>query len=368
MICSWDDVPYDVLEAFCKEAATRPHPPSSSNSSRQQLVSETHKTLLALSLVDSRTREACYPHLFNKLTFMKTCSDKLPTWAAYDERMKHIISNAAMCRAIRIFELASWINDIENHRPTPATYQLFPRFLASLPLLHTLNFRLQDPFVPEMRSAFSDVLQTCGPLRQVKKLNIALSCHFLVQHCPNIREFEEKRLYRDEAVNAMTWVKPLGTFCVNLVGLSTWEPIGSVLLRSLLEYLPRLEALNLMGGVCFRGNVDPEDHGNTEGIMSLLPKLGKLQRLRKLILPDSSSLGIGIEVPICGNAFLEDPEYAAQWDREAEEASARVSVGAQNHCLSVMELWVGYLYYERDQRGIISRSQKSSDDRVLGIC
>ncbi|KDQ56955.1 hypothetical protein JAAARDRAFT_35553 [Jaapia argillacea MUCL 33604] len=238
----WNDIPYDVLEALCKETATLPS--SCSNDVPSPAPNDARKSLFSLSMVDSRTREACYPWLFKKVTFNKTWSNS-PSWRAFDEKMKEMIKNPSLCRVVKTFELDAWVNDQANDRPSPTTYTLLPTFLASLPQLHTLTFRIQDPFVPNFRSTFADLVKTHGPLVTVEKLTISRGCAFLINHCPNTLEFEESSLHGDEAVELVTLTEALGTSCQRLRTLSTAEVISSNMLEDILTSVPLLEELRL---------------------------------------------------------------------------------------------------------------------------
>ncbi|KDQ49181.1 hypothetical protein JAAARDRAFT_43058 [Jaapia argillacea MUCL 33604] len=261
MAFSWNDLPYDVLEGIC--TATAIHPPdtassphdydsdsgSSSRSTDFNLNDKSwHETLLALSSVDSRTRETCLPLLFTKLRFRKTCVESSPSWESYDELMLLLLGNNALCRTVRVFELSSWISreNKERHLPTTTTYERIPEFIASLPRLHTLVFQLKDHLVPGFTSTFAKLTETRGPLKTVETLSITPSCHFIIGHCPNIRRFEERTWYQDGDVEFTTWMKALGTSCASLRALSTRVEISLTMFQDILDYTPWLETLHLL--------------------------------------------------------------------------------------------------------------------------
>ncbi|KDQ53142.1 hypothetical protein JAAARDRAFT_197635 [Jaapia argillacea MUCL 33604] len=348
----WNDIPYDVLEALCKETAIFSNSGHNETSSRRRAPNDARKSLFALSVVDSRTREACYPWLFHKVTFDKKRRYS-PSWEGFDERMKLMVKNPALCRAVKTFELDAWVGDVESNCPSPTTYALLPTFLASFPQLRTLNFRVQDAFVPGFQTAFDSVVETHGPFLTIENLTISRSCVFLIQHCPNILEFEEDSLYRDKDVQFVTMAESLRTCCQRLRHISTKESITSKTLRDLLTYIPHLEELKLEGGVRSWCN-DPEDQETSgQGIMKFLPTFARFPNLRKLILPNASSLDIGFNPPWCGNAYMNNPGLVEQVAREGREASERVAKGVQTLCPVVSELWVGRICFRRDEKGIM---------------
>ncbi|KDQ55628.1 hypothetical protein JAAARDRAFT_208432 [Jaapia argillacea MUCL 33604] len=343
----WNEIPYDVLEALCKETATLPSSSPSTNDSR--------KSLFALSLVDSRTREACYPWLFHKVTFNKRWSEG-PSWEAFDERMKHIIKNPALYRAVKSFELNVWVSDIKRDYLPPTTYGLLPTFLASPPQLHTLAFRSQPPFVPSFCSAFNDVAKVQGPLLTIEKLIISPSCAFLIDHCPNILEFEDSSLLRDKLVEFTTLTKPLSTSCHRLRAFSTTVVIGSSTLQDILKAIPLLEELKLSRSLSPRRRMwryRSERRGNGQGIMKLLPDFACFPHLHKLVLPDASSLDIGFNPPWISHADTSNPGLVERIARQGQEASERVAKGVQEVCPSVNELWVGHICFKRDEKGVM---------------
>ncbi|KDQ55611.1 hypothetical protein JAAARDRAFT_324037 [Jaapia argillacea MUCL 33604] len=265
----WNGIPYDVLETLCKETA---HLPSlGSNDKSRPSTNNCRKSLFALSMVDSRTRGACYPWLFRKMTFDKTWSGS-PSWEAFDERMKHMVKNPALCRAVKSFELDAWVRDIGTNCPSPTTYALLPRFLASFPQLHTLTFRIQDPFVPGFRFAFEDVVKIHGPFLAIEKLIISRSCTFLIKYCPNILEFEESWLYRDKTVEFITITESLSASCHRLRALHTKAEISSKTLRDILKSIPLLEELKLSSSLSSRFRIprhptESLNQSNGQGIM-----------------------------------------------------------------------------------------------------
>ncbi|KDQ53141.1 hypothetical protein JAAARDRAFT_39505 [Jaapia argillacea MUCL 33604] len=356
----WNDIPYDVLEALCKETAISSRSGLNETSSRRRAPNDGRKSLFALSVVDSRAREACYPWLFHKVTFDKKWASS-PSWEVFDERMKLMVKNPALCRAVKTFELDAWVDDVENNCPSPTTYALLPTFLASFPQLRKLTFRIQDPFVPGFQTAFDNVVETHGPFLTIENLTISRSCVFLIQHCPNILEFEEDSLYRDKDVQYIAITKPLSTSCQGLRHFSTKEVITSKTLRDLLTYIPHLEELKLNGGVQSWCN-DPEDQETSgQGIMKFLPTFARFPTLRKLVLPNASSLDIGFDPPWCGNAYDNNPGLVERVAREGREASERVANGVQTLCSVVSELWVGHICFRRDEKGIMVRSNPEED-------
>ncbi|KDQ55632.1 hypothetical protein JAAARDRAFT_37034 [Jaapia argillacea MUCL 33604] len=266
----WNDIPYDVLEAFCQETATLLCSGFGINDSGPPSRPYIYQhSLFALSMVDSRTREACYPLLFRKVTFKKMWSSS-PPWEAFDERMRHMVKNPALCRAVKSFELDAWVSDIEYNRPSPTTYALLPTFLASLPQLRTLTFRIQDPFAPGFHSAFDDVVKIHGPFFTIEKLLISRSCAFLINHCPNILEFNDISLHHDQdnLVKVITLTEPLSTSCHRLRAFSTTAMISPGMLRDILKSIPLLEELKLSRSLSLRVSRRlPENQANGRGIM-----------------------------------------------------------------------------------------------------
>ncbi|KDQ55627.1 hypothetical protein JAAARDRAFT_37031 [Jaapia argillacea MUCL 33604] len=346
----WNKIPYDVLEALCKETAS-----SGSDDTSRPPTNDCRKPLFALSMVDSRTREACYPWLFHKVTFDKKWTNS-PSWEAFDERMKHMVKNPALCRAVKSFELDACVTDFENNCPSPTTYALLPSFLASFPQLRTLTFRVQDPFVPGFRSSFDDVVKIHGPFLTIEKLLISHSCAFLINHCPNILEFEDSSFLLDKPVQLITLTEPLSTSCHRLRALSTTAGISSKTLQDILKAIPLLEELKLSSTLSSRWRVSrrrPEDQANGQGIMKFLPEFACFPHLHKLVLPHAYSLDIGFNPPWCGNAYMNNPGLVEQVAKERQEASERVAKGVQEVCPGVTELWVGHLCFKRDDKGIM---------------
>ncbi|KDQ56952.1 hypothetical protein JAAARDRAFT_35550 [Jaapia argillacea MUCL 33604] len=341
----WNDIPYDVLEAFCQETATLPN-----NSASSRAPNEARKSLLALSLVDSRTREACYPWLFKKVTFNNTRPNS-PSWKAFDEGMKLMVKNPPLCRAIKTFQLYGYVLDVKKNCPSPTTYKLLPTFLASLPQLHTLTFLIQDPFVPKFRSAFAHLLRTCGPWLTIENLAISRNCAFLINHCPNILELEETSLYKDKVVKFVAITEPLGTSRRRLRTLSTAEAISSNTLQDILKSLPLLKELKFSGDLS-------EDQSNQQGIMKFLPEFAHFAHLHRLILPNSSTLGIGFNPPWC---MPHTPSLLKRVKREGQEAAERVARGVQAVCPGVSELWIGVICFKRDGKGVMVCSNLEKD-------
>ncbi|KDQ56954.1 hypothetical protein JAAARDRAFT_35552 [Jaapia argillacea MUCL 33604] len=361
----WNDIPYDVLEALCKATAL----PSSCSDASSPAPDDARKSLFALSLVDSRTREACYPWLFKKVTFNKKLPNTgSPSWEAFEERMKYIIKNPTLCRAVKTFELDVWVKDVKNNCPSPTTCTLLPAFLASLPQLHTLTFRIQDPLVPKFRSAFADLVKTHGLLLTIERLTISRSCAFLINHCPNILEFEESSLHGDEAVELVTLTEALGTSCQRLRTLSTAEAFSSKTLQDIFKSLPLLEELKLSGNLLSLlsrtrrvPRADPEDQSNRQGILEFLPEFAHFAHLHKLVLPHSSSLGVGFNPPLFATAFSNSPALVNHIKREARAAAERVGRGVQEVCPGVTELWVGQVCFKRDEKGVMVCSNLEKD-------
>ncbi|KDQ50286.1 hypothetical protein JAAARDRAFT_589699 [Jaapia argillacea MUCL 33604] len=271
MPLTWKDLPYDILDnIFLSLPLSHPSSPN-------------FQALLALSMVDSRTRESTYPHIFHKITFrMRPMSGR--TWNDLDRGMKVFLHNPMLCRTVRIFEIDSWINYPSSNHPPQHTLTPLPAFLASLSYLHTLIFRIQGPFVPAFRDAFSGVSAPSATstfssrpphLLTVERLIISSTSHFLIPHCPNIHTFEESTLYRDFGdeetveVGFETWVGALGALSEGLRVVRTSEPIRTEFLD--IKNVPQIEELHLASGLpTWTENVEGQVVRNEETIFLVM--------------------------------------------------------------------------------------------------
>ncbi|KDQ49180.1 hypothetical protein JAAARDRAFT_663638 [Jaapia argillacea MUCL 33604] len=146
-------------------------------------------------------------------------------------------------------------------------------------------------------------------------------------------------------------MKALGTSCASLRALSTRAEIGLTLFQDILECVPRLETLHLLRERnWWSSGIRSEDDDMQESILRFLPGLGRFQHLRKLVLLDTLTFDEGKE------------KSMARLKKHGKEAlSGRVAAGVEIHCPSVAELWVGYVCFRRDERGLMRSSPGLND-------